>query len=218
MTSILYYFLVFEIYDKEKKNKYKTHTELVHEGAGAYIDNKAKNVYNNPEKISEQISKNLMKEVLSILLGENISNKKYEVNKKGMGKLQRRSRKIFEKLLIYFYFRSKVPVEHLNNTFWIEHIFPFSSKWEGEIDIDRLGNIIPIIDHINKERRNKHICDYKNTNNFLQFIDIIPSIKEYNFAISHNNTKIPHIYDNEKFNSICVENENKLINCFLQFL
>ena len=51
----------------------------------------------------------------------------------------------------------------LNNEFSIEHIIPNSSDWEGEIDKDRTGNMIPIIASLNCGRGNKHINYYNNT-------------------------------------------------------
>ena len=40
----------------------------------------------------------------------------------------------------------------LDNEFSIEHIMPNSSEWEGELDKDRIGNLIPIISEINSQR------------------------------------------------------------------
>ena len=66
--------------------------------------------------------------------------------------------------------------DFLKNKFWIEHIFPFSSSWTDNIDIDRLGNIIPIIDKLNSKRNTKHISEYKtlDKNNFIKYRNIFP--------------------------------------------
>ena len=50
----------------------------------------------------------------------------------------------------------------LDNDFSIEHIFPNSSDWDGEIDKDRTGNLTPIIASLKSGRGNKHISYYKN--------------------------------------------------------
>jgi hypothetical protein len=108
---------------------------------------------------------------------------------------------------------------YLNNKFSIEHIIPHSSTWvNGEIDIDRVGNLIPIIDKMNKERSNKHIDYYYNTDKvYTSFIKSIPSIEEYNSIITHTNSRDLKIIAIEKYNSLCEKNEklyiDNLIHC-----
>jgi hypothetical protein len=107
----------------------------------------------------------------------------------------------------------------LNNEFWIEHIFPFSSSWNSQVDIDRLGNIMPIIDTLNKERGTKHIKEYKKLDKqgFLDYIKIIPTETLYDQLVLYENRK-PHIKDGENYNNYCSENERKLIDCFLKHM
>ena len=121
-----------------------------------------------------------------------------------------------EKILLYYYYVNNIPTKFLKHNFWIEHMFPFSCSWENQIDIDRLGNIMPIINTINKDRGNKNIREYKKLDEegFLQFIKIIPSEKLYDEIVSEENRK-PHIEDSEKYNIHCSENEKKLIDSFL---
>ena len=154
-------------------------------------------------------------------ISNNTNNIKYEIRDNGRNKLdKRRARKFHEKLLIYFYYTNKVPTEYLNNIFWTEHIFIFSSSWDNEIDIDRLGNIIPIIESLNKARGTKHIKEYEklDTHKFMQYIkDIMPSTILYNQITIHDDKKV-HIKDSKKFNEFCESNEKKIINCFLNAL
>ena len=63
---------------------------------------------------------------------------------------------------MFYYYKGKIPTNMLDNEFSIEHIMPNSSEWEGELDKDRIGNLIPIISEINSQRGNKHINSYKN--------------------------------------------------------
>jgi len=217
---IIYHFFVNGIDDKEKRDKYKLYDAILYEAGGTYIDNKAKEYLKSPSILSNKITETNMRELLNDLMKENIKCKKYEIRANGKDKCdKRRSRKVFEKVLIYYYFICKIPHNFLKNNFWVEHIFPFSSSWENLIDIDRLGNVFPIIDLINKERNNKHIKEYKKIDkqNFLNFIDIIPSISIYDNIISHENRK-PYIYNSEKYNERCSNNENELIECLLQHL
>ncbi len=214
---ILYHFFVNGLENKDKRDQYKLNDGILYEAGGAFIDNKAKDYLKNPSMISCKINNLIMEELLRELIIENTKPKKYEIRKNGKDKLdKRRSRKVFEKFLIYNYFNSNVPNQYLNNNFWIEHIFPFSSSWEGDIDIDRLGNIIPILEQLNKERSNKHISEYKKIDKykFLNYIDNIPTENEYNVIISHDNKK-PHIHNIDNYNKICLNNEEKLIKCLI---
>ena len=97
----------------------------------------------------------------------------------------------------------------LDRLFSIEHIMPNSSEWEGTLDKDRTGNLIPIISTINSQRGNKHIDSYKKTQEgtgFCEFIkDIIPNDDLYNNIIQHH--KKPTIINNEKYNEMCEKNE-----------
>jgi hypothetical protein len=217
---ILYHFFVNGLENKDKRDQYQLNDGILYEAGGAFIDNKAKDYLKNPSMISSKINISIMEELLHELISENIKPKQYEIRKNGKDKLdKRRSRKVFEKFLIYNYFNSNVPYQYLHNNFWIEHIFPFSSSWKGIIDIDRLGNIIPILEQLNKERSNKHISEYKKIDKykFLNFIDNIPTENEYDVIISHENKK-PHIYNIENYNEICRKNEQNLINCLTKFL
>ena len=214
---ILYHFFVNTIEDKEKRAKYNLVDGLLYEAGGKFIDNKAKEYLKDPKNISNSITKQYMSDVLVQLNTENIKNKIYETRTNGKDKYdKRRQRKLYEKVLIYYYYRHKVPSYYLQQTFWIEHLFPFSSSWEEEIDIDRLGNIFPITEKLNRDRGTKHINEYKKIDktDFLKYIDIIPTVKIYDKIIKHDNRK-PNIINSEEYNNCCLINEIKLIECFL---
>ena len=114
----------------------------------------------------------------------------------------------------------------LSEEYSIEHIAPNSSNWNGELDKDRTGNLIPIITKINSQRGNKHINSYKNSDKkseeeikFCEFIkDIIPNDNVYDTIIKHN--RRPTIKNNEKYNEICQKNEKlykeNFINCLFK--
>ena len=217
---LVFHFFVNGIEDKEKREAFQLHDSILYQAGGAFIDNKAKDFLKTPTLISDKINKEIMTEVVKYLNNENIKNKLYETRANGKDKNdKRRSRKIHEKFLIYYYYTNKVPREFLKNTFWVEHLFPFSSSWDNEIDIDRLGNIIPIIDTLNKERSNKHINEYRrlDKSKFLKYIDIIPQNQIYDEIVTHKDMK-PHIHNSEKYNDFCCSNETILINCFLEHL
>ena len=216
--TILYHFFVNSIEDKEKRDQFKLIDGILYDAGGSFIDNVAKDYLKTPETISCKITEELMESVLNQLINENVKNKKYEIRSNGKDKNdKRRQRKLHEKVLIYYYYICKVPTQFLKKNFWVEHMFPFSCSWEDNLDIDRLGNIFPILDNLNKERSNKHISEYKKIDKeeFMKFIDIIPTNELYDQIVSHKNKK-PHIQNSEKYNLFCSDNEKKLINYFLK--
>lgn len=219
---LIYHFLVHDISNKEIRETFRINATIIFEAGGKFIDNKAKEYYKAPNLISDRITKELMDGVIKHLISENINIKPYEIRSNGKDKFdKRRCRKLHEKILIYYYYTNKMPVEFLKNTFWIEHLFPFSSSWDNEIDIDRLGNILPIIAALNGKRNNNHIDEYQKLDKevkSLRYIDdIIPKLIEYNEIITHESKK-PHIFDSNKYNEKCSSNERILINLFLEKL
>lgn len=220
--TLLYHFFVSEINSKDDKEKFKLYDNIKYQDGGSYIDTMAEKLFKDPHCICSKIDKPTMNEVINILLLENEKEKKYEIREKnGKDKLdKRRQRKYFEKTLIYYYYKNKIPTQFLSNTFWVEHIFPFSSKWENLIDIDRLGNIIPIIDYLNAKRNNKHIDEYKkyDCNDFIKYVnDIIPNSYIYNLIICHEGKK-PSIKNSIEFNKVCKNNEEIYKNNFINSL
>lgn len=207
---ILFHFFIYDISDDEKKEEFKLLDSIRFDAGGAFIDNMADTFYKNPSQISERIKEEKMALLLDVLIKENIKNKKYETRKSGKDKIdKRRSRKFYEKALIYYYYKTKIPTEFLKYNFWVEHICPFSSQWDDEIDKDRLGNILPIIDKLNSLRSNKHISEYKKYDNygFLPYVgDIIPRDDVYDGIIDHSDDK-PYIHCSSNYNALCDKNE-----------
>ena len=173
----------------------------------------------SPDNISTKLDKDLFIRLIKQLMKE--TNSPYE-RKQENGKPRnekRRKLKFFEKTLMFYYYKGKIPTNMLNNEFSIEHIIPNSSDWEGEIDKDRTGNMIPIIASLNCGRGNKHINYYNNTEkgqHFYEFIkDIIPDNDCYNNIINHESNKKPIIISNEKYNEMCKENEAIYLKNFI---
>ena len=159
-----------------------------------------------------------MTKTLNILVKDIIKPIERFLSNGNLQKNKRRGHKFFEKLLILYYFKSKVPTDMLKCKFWIEHISAFSSSWKDKIDIDRLGNIIPIISEINQKRGNKHIKEYNqlDTMGFMQYIkDMIPAIEIYDRMVKHEKNK-SEIIDNGLYDEICTTNETNYINNFLK--
>ncbi len=222
--SILYHFFVKDLSNKDTRDQFKLNDKIMHEAGGSYIDNMADKIYTNPHLINENITNGIMTKLLNVLINENINNTLWEIRYNGKDKKdKRKNRPYHEIILLLNYFKTKVPCEFLSCNFWLEHIIPFSSSWTGEIDSDRFGNTIPIIDTINNKRKTKHISEYIIIENqcnieFIKFLsDIIPSHENYDKIIDHTKTK-PHVINDVEFNRFCDKNEKKYVLQFINYL
>lgn len=219
-TCILYHFFVTSLSDKDMRKTYNLINGISFEAGGHFIDNKARDYLKNPMNISKDITREKMEVLLKTLVSENTNSLVFETRPNGKDKKdKRRQRKLHEKVLIYNYYMNKVPVEYLKNEFEVEHICPFSSTWVDDVDIDRLGNIFPILKDLNQSRSNKHlkVYDKLDKHKFLKFIEYIPTTDEYDKMISHAERK-PHITNSAMYNEFCSNNETMLIDCFLDKL
>jgi len=207
---LLYHFMVSDVKNKDRREDFKNNDSITYRAGGAFIENATKNLLSTPENISNKLTEDVFNDLLCHLYSE-VNNPYERKLENGNNKNdKRRPLKFFEKTIMFYYYKKKIPSEELeNNDFSIEHICPNSSEWGGELDKDRTGNLIPLISNINVSRGNRHISEYyKNDNGktFCQFIkDIIPSNDEYN-TIIHHDTK-PTIINNEFYNNMCNKNE-----------
>jgi hypothetical protein len=214
---LLYHFMVSDLKDKDKREDFKNLDSITFRAGGAFIENVTKNLLSTPEIISNKLSKEIFNSLLSQLYLEvnapyerKLENGKYKNDK-------RRHLKFFEKTIMFYFYKERIPINILENEFSIEHICPNSSEWDGEIDKDRTGNLIPIISTINSSRGNRHISEYykaKNGESFCEFIrDIIPDFDVYDKIVSHE--RKPTIINNELYNNMCAENEEKYKQNFI---
>lgn len=218
---LLYHFMVSDLKNKDKREEFKNYDSITYRAGGGFIENVTKNLLANPENISNKLTEEMFNNLLCQLYIEinNPYERKLENGKNKNDK--RRPLKFFEKTIMFYFYKQKIPINMLENEFSIEHICPNSSEWDGELDKDRTGNLIPIISTINSSRGNKHINEYYKTHNgtsFCKFIkDIIPEINVYDNIISHKEKK-PKIENNELYNNMCEENENKYKENFIECL
>jgi hypothetical protein len=217
---LLYHFMISELKNKDKEKEFKNHDSITYTAGGAFIENAAKNLLSNPTTINK-LTKKIFAELISELFIEtnNPYARKLETGKNRNDK--RRKLKFFEKILMFYFYKEKIPSNRLRNTFSIEHICPNSCEWYGELDKDRTGNLIPIISGMNSSRGNRHISEYnKDSNNksFFEFIkEIIPKENKYDSIVSHNDKK-PTIINNILYNKMCEENEEKYKDNFINTL
>jgi hypothetical protein len=217
---LLYHFMVTEIKDKDKREDFKHYDSITYRAGGGFIDNVTKNLLSTPEIISAKLTKELFNHLLTQLCNEenNPYERKLENGKNKNDK--RRTLNFFQKTVMFYYYKEKIPTNMLENEFSIEHICPNSSEWVGELDKDRTGNLIPIISTMNCSRGNKHISEYCKTANgktFCEFIkDIIPEYDVYNKIVSHN--KKPTITNTVLYNEMCEKNEERYKKNFIDCL
>lgn len=217
---LLYHFMVSDLKNKEKREDFKNYDSITYRAGGGFIENVTKNLMSNPENISNKLTTKLFDGLLCQLFIEvnNPYERKLENGKNKNDK--RRILKFFEKTIMFYFYKEKIPTNMLENEFSIEHICPNSSEWDGELDKDRTGNLIPIISTINSSRGNKHINEYNKTKNgesFCEFIkEIIPKGKVYDNIVSHE--KKPIIKSIELYNNMCRENEEKYKQNFIDCL
>jgi hypothetical protein len=217
---LLYHFMVTEIKDKDKREYFKNFDSITYKPGGGFVENATKNLLSTPGIISAKITEALFNQLLTQLCNE--ENNPYE-RKLPSGKNKndkRRTLNFFQKTLMFYYYKQKIPSNMLVNVFSIEHICPNSSDWDGELDKDRTGNLIPIISSMNSSRGNKHISKYRKTeigNTFCEFIkDIIPELDVYNNMVSHN--KKPTITSTVLYNEMCEKNEETYKKNFIDCL
>jgi hypothetical protein len=172
---------------------------------------------NNPHIIFN-ISKDKMKYLLDKCVECSI-NEKYKSDKHDVTHPhgQRRNLNLLDKILIGNYYRCKMPYKYIQNKYSTEHITPHSSIWEGKIDIDRIGNLFPTLDEINKKRGNKSISIY--FEDYAEFSKNISEILPENYEeINEYKDKKSNIISNKKYNEYCSSNETLLIKTLMDDL
>lgn len=225
---LLYHFMVSDVNDSDKKNHFQTFDIINPKGGGAFVENVTKKLLCNPNTISNKLNKELFQELISTLCVEtnNPHLRKIEDGKnKGKNKNEkRRTLKLFEKILMFYFYKQHMPYSILDASFSIEHIIPNSCDWDGELDKDRTGNLIPILGTMNSSRGNRHIDEYRKTDegaSFCEFIkDIIPRDDIYDQIVSYDpkSKPKPKIKNIGLYNQMCDKNEETYRQQFINLL
>ena len=193
---------------------YCSEDRLYYQAGGGFIDSLCKKILNNSEYLLDSINKESL--IASLKLAIKYHNKPCEKKIKGS---KRQKLNIFHKMLFSIIVRLTTPINMLNKKYSIEHLVPFSTKYNGEIDIDRIGNLFPIPLDYNKKRGNKSINEYENIckDYHDSTISNIISNEEYDDIVSYEGTK-PNIEDIDKFENICGIIEKRYIDKCITFL
>ena len=140
-------------------------------------------------------------------------------NEKKIKNSKRRVLSLFHRIFYNIIVRLTTPIDVLNEKYSIEHLIPFSIRYENAIDRDRIGNLFPIPLEYNKKRGNKSISEYNDIckEYYLSTINNILSKEDYDRVVKYNGLK-PYIEDNNMFNKICEKVEKRYIDKCIKFL
>lgn len=199
MTKIFLYNELCSMISKNnnKKDIFFSKNPLRYNAGGSYITNMCNNLLKGTTTLDVP-NLDIINEILDNILFESIDNCIKNNSKK-------RNYKKIQFLLLSLYINKFVPTNQLHSEKNIEHIFPFSSDWNNELDINRLGNLIFIDSNINKKRSTNRITNDFINQNKLHYLNY-PTQEEYDNIITLKN----FIY-NDKYNKLCKEREKKYI-------
>lgn len=222
--AICYHIICNKIKNEEDSSEYydkivylKNKDRLKYDAGGSFIDNQCNMIYNkNPQFIFENIKKSDMEDALSIWCNQ--ANKPKSYKKKGK---KRRQINIVERMIYSILFRTIVSQNDLHDKkMSIEHLVCYSSSYKGNIDIDRLGNKIPIPLDSNIKRSNKHISEYKKLcpEYYSNYIDKLMSSDDYDSIVNYNQQNSPLIHNNSNYEAVCERNKEYYIKKVVEYL
>ena len=124
----------------------------------------------------------------------------------------RRHLNFLDKILLCNYWNRNVPNKFLSNAYSLEHITPFSSVWTGKVDIDRIGNLFPTFEEINRERGNGDLAIYiTKVPEFCSAIRQILPLDQYS-KINCRKDRKTTIVSVDMYNEYCERNEAIYLN------
>lgn len=213
---IIYHLLCDKKYLKnindENLKSLKFHDKLNYQPGGNFINNECAKILKGENIFiitKEQISY-LLNEVLKCSYTNRLNNKS--------SSKKRRHLNMFDKILISTFWFVNMSNYYSKQTFETEHITPFSSTCEGDIDIDRIGNLFPTLDYINSKRSNKNLEIYYKPEN-IGFTNLISILLPLNYdEINKRDGKKNNISSIEKYNEYCNKNEELYIKTLLDNL
>ena len=213
--SVIYHLLTNARYlkhiDKEHLTILKHIDKIEYIAGGKYIECICYRIYHKNEYslIFNEINKNRFTELIQICIRSLVKEKTYDEVRKNK---KRRKLNLVDKVLLCNYWNRNMPNKFIKKNYSIEHITPFSSQWEDNISIDRLGNLFPTLDKINKKRSNKNLEIYsKKYPNFTENIKDLLPLEQY-ANINKLEKRKTSIINNKLYNEYCLNNEEIYIN------
>lgn len=216
--ALIYNYMVSNIdAANDMSDSYKLHNALSIERREHRSEPYAMKLMDHPELLSEGLDTDeIMREVVTLAQKSSVKPESLGAKK---SKNKRRKLTLVDRLITSAYFRKHVSHSYLDKPFSNEHLIPFSSCWDKDtaIDIDRLGNLVPMLAGLNKGRGNGPISYYyeKEPVYCTFFKTLMPSQEEYEALIQYAK-KVPTIQDVDVYNAFCERNEAAYIDTFLK--
>jgi len=202
----------------EMSDSYKLHNALSIERRENRSESYAAKLLADPAFLVQGLSENRMREVVTLAVQSSVKPESFKSKK---SKNKRRKLTLVDRLITSAYFQKRVSHSYLDNPFSNEHLVPFSSCWEQDatLDIDRLGNLVPMLAGLNKGRGNGPISYYyeKEPVYCTFFKTHLPSQPEYDALIQYAK-KVPTIKDVDRYNAFCERNETEYIDTFIKHM
>jgi hypothetical protein len=200
----------------DMSESYKLHNALSIERRENRSETYAMKILNEPDLLVQGLDEDRMRAIVTLALKSNIKAESITAKK---SKNKRRKLTLVDRLITSAYFRKHVSHSYLDKPFSNEHLIPFSSCWEPNvaIDIDRLGNLVPMLAGLNKGRGNGPISYYyeKEPVYCIFFKTLMPSQEEYEALIQYVK-KVPFIQHVDAYNAFCERNEAAYIETFVK--
>jgi hypothetical protein len=208
LRKILIYNMVLNILPKNLKNEsaekhrtFKQKDVIGYESGGGFAKRKVVQITENKIEIPDSnIIQNLLEFTNNIL-----------VDPVEKSKSTRKAYQKFYILCMILYFNSSIPKAHLDKEKEVDHIIPFSSKWDSKLDINRLGNLMIINKDINRTKRDNMLTDEYIRENKLDY---------YNYPSEECQVKIlkdKAIINNEEYENMCKIRETRFFEKIIEF-
>ncbi len=200
--------LLYHIFNKQTKldNSYKhiakENDTLQHQNSGNYVQMAVTQIHRTRELNAPTLEQ--LQDLISRIVEKsnhpttNSDKKRQVINE-------------FSRIIICAYYNHTIPRNIIEESKQVDHIVPFSSKWEDCIDINRLGNLMLINEKTNKEKGNRKI-DNEFINKHKLYYYLYPSKDEYDLVVKNE------IINNEEYNKFCKKREAELINTLIRSL
>jgi hypothetical protein len=213
---IAYYFILSELPSGPQKTIFRTDDKLSSISnaiGGNRIPTRAEHLLKDPEMVYDRVDKSKMRELIYATIQSSIetNTSPYQKGKKRRGLTR------VERILCSAYYNKHMPNMYLQQMYSLEHIIPISCSWstEFEVDIERLGNLVPFLISFNKGRGNRNISYYEdNCKEFVSFLKQVPNQMEYSKIVEYVD-KYPTLLDPPSFSKFCERNERIYVDTFL---
>lgn len=200
--AICFHYLL-DYLPKDRRDKYIANDDIRCQVGGKAINSKISILTKYPEELGNTINKTVMTQLFQDIVDYFNQPYKYEDRPK-----RRRSLSFPYRILLSLYYNNRVPYVYTQKKQNIDHIFVFSSNWEGDekLDLDRIGNLILIDGELNNKRSNNSIQYYYEKVPDLMKCLNYPDIETYDRIANHDKKSVS-IRNVEQFKEVtsCIE-------------